>query len=315
MSEKRGLGRGLSALIPSAPAAPVEDADAPGGAEAMGAGRGGGARGGIASVDIDLIVPNPQQPRATFDPEALERLAQSIREHGLLQPIVVSEQASGTGITTYQLIAGERRLQAARMAGLERMPVVVREAAGAELLEMALVENLLREDLNPLEEAQAFKRLNDEFGIKQEVIARRMGRSRGGISNTLRLLALPKEIQDSITSRQITEGHAKALLGIEDERVRLDVWRKIVSDELTVRQAEEIAKALRAGNAPLTGGGRASKEATAQRVDPHVRAIEDDLRHALGAPVTVRVGARGGSITIRFHNEEELEGIITKLGG
>lgn len=315
MSEKRGLGRGLSALIPTAPAAPAQN-DAS--ADAVRPGGGGSARGGIATVDIDLIVPNPQQPRASFDPEALERLAASIREHGLLQPIVVSEVATGTArhggsssVTTYQLIAGERRLQAARMAGLDRMPIVVREAAGAELLEMALVENLLREDLNPLEEAQAFKRLNDEFGIKQEVIARRMGRSRGGISNTLRLLALPKEIQDSIGSKQITEGHAKALLGIDDERVRLDVWRKIVSDTMSVRQAEEIAKALRAGNAPLTGAGR--KKLKGRRVDPHVRAIEDDLRHAFGVPVTVRVGARGGSITIRFHSEEELEGIMVKV--
>jgi ParB family chromosome partitioning protein len=260
-------------------------------------------------VDIDLIVPNPEQPRASMEPKALEELASSIREHGILQPIVVSEVASGTGVMTYQLIAGERRLQAARMAGVSRMPVVIREAAGAELLEIALIENMLRVDLNPVEEAKAFRRLNEEFGIRQEHIAKRTGMSRGAVSNSLRLLSLPKEIQDSIIGKQITEGHARALLGIEDERARMDAWRKIVGDELSVRQAEEIAKALRAGASPTV---TVQKK---KRVDPNVRAIEDDLRHALGMPVTVRRGKRGGSITIKFFSDEELEGILQKVVG
>lgn len=304
-AQKTGLGRGLSALIPAAPAADA-------GVEASREVRG---RRGIDVVDIDLIVPNPEQPRASMEPKALEELAASIREHGLLQPIVVSEVSTGTGLTTYQLIAGERRLQAARMAGVTHMPVVIREAAGAELLEIALVENMLREDLNPLEEAKAFRRLNDEFGIRQEHIAKRIGMSRGAITNSLRLLMLPKEIQDSIVSRQVSEGHARALLGIDDDRVRLDVWRKIVSDELTVRQAEEIAKALRAGSAPGATAAVAGASKKKTRVDPDVRAIEDDLRHALGMPVSVRRGKRGGSITIRFHSDEELEGILEKVVG
>jgi ParB family chromosome partitioning protein len=248
-----------------------------------------------------------------MEPKALEELAQSIREHGVLQPIVVSEVSSGVGLTTYQLIAGERRLQAARMAGETRMPVVIREAAGAELLEIALVENMMREALNPLEEARAFGRLNTEFGMRQEHIAKRIGRSRGAVSNTLRLLSLPREVQDTLASGQIGEGHARALLGIEDERVRMDVWRKIVSDQLTVRQAEEIAKALRAGSASAVAAAGGTKKK--KRVDPNVRAIEDDLRHALGMPVSVRRGKRGGSITIRFHSDEELEGIIQRVVG
>ncbi len=301
-TQQRGLGRGLSALIPTNVDRPADE----GGLPPPDSPR---RRTGVDTVDIDLIVPNPEQPRSTFEPQKLEDLAQSIREHGVLQPVVVSEVDSGTGLTTFQLIAGERRLQAARMAGVTRMPVVIREAAGAELLEIALVENLVREDLNPIEEAMAFKRLNDEFGLKQEHIAKRVGRSRGTVTNTLRLLLLPKEIIDSIVSGQITEGHARALLAIEHERERLDVWRKIISDELTVRQAEEIAKSLKAASTPAGHGGP-KKPA---RIDPNVRALEDDLRHALGTPVSVRKGANGGTITIRFHSEEELEGIISKV--
>jgi ParB family chromosome partitioning protein len=274
--------------------------------------------GGIDTVDIDLITPNPEQPRATFNQEALEQLAASIREHGVLQPVVVTEVPSelvrpggSSRPMTYQLIAGERRLQAARMAGMTRMPVVIREATGAALLEIALVENLLREDLNPLEEAAAFHRLTDEFRLTQEDIGGRIGRSRTSVANTLRLLGLAKEIQDSLRSGQITEGHARALLSIETLHLRLDVWRKIVSDELTVRQAEEFAKAVRAG--AETGAHPAVRELRLRLRDPDVQALEDDLRHALGTAVTLRRRGHAGSILIRFHSDEELEGIIEKL--
>ena len=174
-SHRQALGRGLSALIPKT-----------------------GSGSGVETVDIDLIVPNPHQPRTNFDAEALRELAESIREHGVLQPVVVTQIASDLGPMTYQLIAGERRVQAARMAGVERMAVVVREAAGKELLEIALVENLQRQDLNPLEEAQAFRGLNEEFGLTQEQIAQRVGRSRTAVANTLRLLALEDDIRASL---------------------------------------------------------------------------------------------------------------------
>lgn len=323
-AQKMGLGRGLSALIPSAAPgdgnAGAADADRSKDLSLQDQGSGESlarpAPVGIFSVDIDLIVPNPDQPRVRFDAERLQALSESIRQHGVLQPIVVSAVASGTGLTTYQLIAGERRLQAARMAGVERMPVVVREAAGAELLEMALVENMLREDLNPIEEAQAFQRLNDEFGLKQDHIAKRLGRSRGSITNAMRMLLLPAEVRETIASGQISESHARALLSIEDERERMDTWRKILSDDLTVRQAEEIAKSLRGPGVergPRVAGMPPSRSA---RVDANLRAIEDDLRHALGVPVSVRKSASGsGTVVLKFHSEDELEGILTKVCG
>jgi ParB family chromosome partitioning protein len=282
------LGRGLSSLIPKT-----------------------GAGAGVETVDIDLIVPNPHQPRTRFDAQSLQELADSIREHGVLQPIVVTQERSDLGPTTYQLIAGERRLQAARMAGMTRMPVVIKEASGNELLEIALVENLQRQDLNALEEAAAFKRLAGEFDMTQEQISKRVGRSRTAVANTLRLLTLEEDIRTSLASGQITEGHARALLGIESPQVRLDAWRRIVADALTVRQAEEIARALKA-----TAGAVVKTAAKpAKRIDPHVRALENDLRHALGAPVSVARGRRGGRIVIRFHNDDELDGIIQRIRG
>lgn len=281
------LGRGLSALIPQT-----------------------SRSGSVEMVDIDLIVPNPQQPRLHFDPQALQELADSIREHGVLQPVIVTRVQSDMGPSTYQLIAGERRLQAARIAGETRMPVLVKEAAGNELLELALVENIQRRDLNPIEEATAFRKLADEFGLTQEQIAQRVGRGRVSVANTMRLLSLEDDIRTSLASGQISEGHARALLGIDDSATRLDAWRKIVADAMTVRQAEEIAKALRAmpsASAPRKQGGR--------RVDPHLAAVEAELRHALGARVSIAKARAGGRIIISAHSDEELDGLIERLRG
>jgi ParB family chromosome partitioning protein len=287
-SHRQALGRGLSSLIPK-----TGEGSAP-----------------TETVDIDLIVPNPEQPRAHFAPEALQELADSIREHGVLQPIVVTQVRSEMGVSTYQLIAGERRLQAARLAGVTRMPVVLREAAGATLLELALVENLQRQDLNPLEEAAAFKRLSDEFGLTQEQIAQCVGRSRARVANTIRLLTLEDDIRMSLTSGQITEGHARALLAIDDSPTRLDAWRRIVADALTVRQAEEIARLLKETGVRHDGAQAAAK---VREADPVVRDIEATLRSALGARVQLTKGRAGGRIVIRFHNDEELEGIIERI--
>ena len=281
------LGRGLGSLIPKT-----------------------GAGAGTETVDIDLIVPNPHQPRARFDQASLQELAASIREHGVLQPIIVTQVRSDFGPSTYQLIAGERRVQAARLAGVTRMPVIIKDAADQELLELALVENLQREDLNALEEAAAFKRLADDFRMTQEQISKRVGRSRTAVANTLRLLTLEDDIRTSLASGQITEGHARALLAIEESRLRLDAWRRVVVGGLTVREAEEIARALKATSGAST---TATKSKTAKRVDPHVRAVENRLRHALGAPVAVARGRRGGRIVIRFHSDDELDGIIERI--
>ncbi len=285
-SHRPALGRGLSALIPKT-----------------------SSGAGVETVDIDLIVPNPHQPRSRFDPETLRELADSIREHGVLQPVVVTQAGSDLGPATYQLIAGERRLQAARMAGVTRMPVVVREAAGKELLEIALVENLQRQDLNPLEEAQAFRGLADEFGLTQEQIATRVGRSRVAVANTLRLLSLEDDIRASLASGQITEGHARALLGIEESRTRLDAWRRIVADAMTVREAEEIARALKLVSRP---GAKVDRRAV-KKTDPHVTALENELRHAIGMPVAIKKRRTGGSVVIRFHSDDELQGIIARI--
>lgn len=285
-SHRPALGRGLSALIPSSPntAAPAD------------------------TVDIDLIVPNPQQPRINFDEEALRELAESIAEHGVLQPLVVTKGDSGLGPATYQLIAGERRLQAARRAGLTRVPVVIREATDAQMLELALVENIQRKDLNPIEEAVAFKRLSEDFSLTQEQIARRVGRGRVAVANTIRLLSLEEDIRASIASGQISEGHARALLAIDDRATRLDAWRRIVADVLTVRQAEEIAKALKATSTPARKDGRARRP-----IDPHTRAIEDELRTALSARVSLVRGRSGGRIVISFHSDAELDEILARI--
>lgn len=285
-SQRPALGRGLSALIPQSPQAPAS----------------------VDTVDIDLITPNPQQPRTYFDDDALQELADSIAEHGVLQPLVVTRVPSDLGPATYQLIAGERRLQAARRAGIARVPVVIKEATDAQQLEIALVENIQRRDLNPIEEASAFRRLSDEFGMTQEQIAARIGRSRVAIANTLRLLALEEDIRSSIASGQISEGHARALLAIEDHSTRLDAWRRIVSDALTVRQAEEIAKALKATSSSTKKDGRSLR-----RIDPESRAIEDELRSTLGARVSLVRGRTGGRIIVTFHSDDELDGILSRI--
>jgi ParB family chromosome partitioning protein len=293
-SQRHGLGRGLGALIPQS-GAPEER--------------------GVDMVDIELITPNPEQPRLHFDQAALEELAASIREHGVLQPVIVTRVTSELGPAAYQLIAGERRLQAARIAGVEKMPVVIKEAAGNELLELALVENLQRQDLNPIEEAIAFKRLSDEFSMTQEQIAQRVGRSRTAVANIMRLLSLAPDIRASIASGQISEGHARALLAIDDEKERIDAWRKIVADGMSVRDAEDVARALRA----LSGQGTRSTSKTGRtagapaRGDAHLRDLESRLRVALGTRVMLTKSKRGGRIVIRFHNDEELEGLIDRL--
>lgn len=282
MSRKTGLGRGLGALIPAtAPA--------------------------VESVDIDLIVPNPEQPRFGLDPDGLNELAASIREHGVIQPLVVSRVERDHGVT-YQLIAGERRLQAARIAGLERVPVVVKEAAGRDLLELALVENLQRSDLNPLEEAQAFRRLVDEFGLTQEAVANRVGRSRTAVANAIRLLSLDEDVKASLARGEISEGHARALLGLADVSQRRRAWREVVDRGLTVRQTEELVRTWSQHEA-------ARQRMVERRRSPDVVAVESRLAAALGTKVSVAKSRKGGRITIHFFSDDELEGFVRRLAG
>ena len=282
MARGRGLGRGLAALIP-------------------------GTSAGLDEIDIDLIVPNPHQPRLTVDEAELQSLSDSIREHGVIQPLLVSA-SERDGV--YQLIAGERRLRAARLAGLKRVPVVIKEVASAELLELALVENLQRQDLSPLEEAQAYRRLHDEFTMTQEAIGARVGRSRAAVANAMRLLSLSDEMKDSLALSEITEGHARALLGIEDETARREVWRQVIDRGLTVRQTEELGRravATRAAPAPAVPD--------AYRAEPDVSAVEARIRAALGTKVELRRRANGrGQLVLHFYSDEELNALLARFG-
>jgi ParB family transcriptional regulator, chromosome partitioning protein len=280
-SRRTGLGRGLDALIPGS----------------------GGPRSSVEQVDIDLIAPNPRQPRSVFDSDALDELAESIKTHGVIQPLIVSRPES-SGSAPYQLIAGERRLLAARRAGLEKVPVIVKEASPQALLELALVENLQREDLGPLEEALAFKRLGEEFALTQDAIAMRVGRSRPAVANSLRLLTLSEEMQGSLARGEITAGHARALLGIDDPDERRRAWQRIIDGNLTVRDAEVLAKR----------GMLIVRSPSLQRRPAELAALEERLRGSLGTRVDLTKGRKGGRIVIHYFSDEELESIIDRLG-
>jgi ParB family chromosome partitioning protein len=274
-----GLGRGLASLIPQRP---------------------GGSSS--AEIPIDRIRHNPFQPRRSADIEALESLAGSIRAHGVLQPIIVIATFDG-----YQLIAGERRLRAARMAGLERIPAIVRDAGEQDQLELALVENLQRTDLDPIEEAQAYRRLIDEFGLDQEAVARRVGRARSSVANTLRLLDLAEPVQTALAAGQISEGHARAIGGLPERSSQATVLEAVLSGALSVRQTEELVRRLKELHAPkarVEGG-----------TDADLERIEADLRDALGTKVTVTSTRRGGRITIEFYGDEDLERLMGRLTG
>ncbi len=279
MTRTRGLGRGLAALIPTT--------------------------AGVEEVDVDLIVPNPNQPRAELSNDSLIGLSESIREHGIIQPLLVS-LSSQEGV--YQLIAGERRLRAARMAGISRVPVLVKEAASRELLELALVENLQRQDLNPLEEAQAYLRLAEEFGMTQEAIAGRVGRSRAAVANALRLLGLSDEMKASVASGALSEGHARALLSVSDEAARAQAWREVLERGLTVRQTEELVRRDPEGKST----GRAPARL---QDDPEVASLESRLRAALGTKVELKRGRGGrGRLVLHYYSDEELEALLARLG-
>lgn len=278
-----GLGRGLGALIPSGEPTP-----------------------GLKKVSIDAIVPNPRQPRSVFDQEALQELAESIRELGLIQPLIV-QQVAGDDITQptrYQLITGERRWRAARLAGLQHVDVIVKEATPQEMLELALVENIQRADLNPLEEANAYNQLAEEFGLTQERIAERVGRSRVSVTNTMRLLRLPDAVREALLHDQITEGHARALLMLDGEEEQLLALKAIVKKNLSVRQAEELVRRIQA----------ATQETTRQRTrSPETEALERQFCDAFGTKVDLFRSRKGGRLVIHFYSEEDLQTLYERF--
>lgn len=290
---KRGLGRGLGALIPP----PV---------------RAAAVQAGVQQIDLAQIEPNPRQPRRQIAAPALNELAVSIREHGLLQPLLLTTAPAANGGARYQLIAGERRWRAAKIAGLHQVPAIVRGSTPQQMLELALVENIQRADLNPLEAAEAYRQLIEEFELTQEEVARRVGKDRTTVANMLRLLKLPDALKQALANEQISEGHARVLLQLSDPARQLAMLKVILTKSLSVRQTEEMVRRALA-TAPQSNG---SKRASAPREQhSHTHALEEDLRRALGTKVELYRSHKGGKIIIEFYSDEELEAIYRKIVG
>lgn len=259
----------------------------------------------VQSIPINQIDPNPHQPRRDFDVEALTGLAQSIKEHGIVQPLVVRRMGE-----RYELIAGERRLRAAEMAGLTEVSVIVGDFDDRKAMEMALIENIQREDLNPIEEASAIQRLRDDFGLTQEELSSRLGKSRPAIANSLRLLSLEDEIQESVSRGTISAGHARALLGVSDPDSRLKLHQEVVDKALSVRQTEELVKRVQAG----VDGLNVSRETRpAPPKDPNITDVEDSLRRILGTKVVIRDRKGRGRIQIEYYSLDDLDRILEIL--
>jgi len=257
----------------------------------------------IQEVPVDQLSRSPFQPRVQAGEEGMAELVESVKTHGILQPLVARRVAG-----ELQLIAGERRLEAARRAGLERVPVVVREATDREMLELALVENLQREDINPMEAAEAYRRLMTEFGLTQEQVAERVGKSRPGVANALRLLNLAEAIQGSLRRGEIGEGHGKVLAGIKEERLALRLWRRVVRRGLSVRETEEAA-------AKLIGRGVPRGTRAGQALDPNLEDVQERLTRKLGAKVRLKMRGRGGLVEIPFADIEDLDRVFSEIMG
>jgi ParB family chromosome partitioning protein len=319
VTKKRGgLGRGLGALIPQGPVEPEDSGTTavdpalalPVHPTAVVAGEQAAA--GVLDVPVDSIRPNPRQPRQAIQPEQLEELAASMREHGVLQPLVVMRSDDGRG---YTLIAGERRWRAARVAGLETVPAIVKEATPREMLELALVENLQRADLNPLEEAHAYHALVEDFGLRQEDVADRVGKSRITVTNALRLLRLPLAAQESLALGLISAGHARAILQVPGEEGQLRLLELAVADGLSVRQVEELARRMAEAANREPAPEKPARPDTRDDLYDAVREIEDRFRNALGTKVQLSRSSRGGKLVIYFYSEEELDRIYGTIVG
>lgn len=259
----------------------------------------------LSVIDISKIRLNPNQPRKTFDEDKLEELSDSIREHGVIEPIIV--RPSGDGV--YELVAGERRFRAAVNAGLRSIPAVARVLNDRQSLELALIENIQREDIKPLECAEAYRRLMDEFGLTQEQVAERVGKSRSAVANTLRLLNLPPPILESLDKGEITEGHARALLSITDAEEQLHVWQKVVKDGLSVRETERLSRTPRASRTSRTS--KVSRATGRHGHDPYLSDVEDKLRRFLGTKVSIeRQGDGKGRIVVEFYDDDDLMRIL-----
>lgn len=289
MTKRGGLGRGLSALIPGA----VEE----------------GTGTGLLEVPVNAIQPNPRQPRTVFTEETLSALALSIQEVGVLQPIVVRRTADG-----FELIAGERRLRAAKAAGLATIPVVVRESDDAESLREALIENIHRDDLNPIELAEAFRELLEELGLKQETLAERLGMSRSHIANTIRLLQLPADVQQLLAGGKIQAGHGRALLSLVDAEAQRTLAVRIAAEELTVREVEELVRNYLEHPAGVEGS-KPTLKAVPEPAENPLAEVEEILSEQLATRVTIQMGKRRGKMVIEFGSADDLDRIVSEIIG
>ncbi len=281
MTRRTGLGRGLDALIPG------DDRPQP---------------GGMLMVSVDQVLPNPRQPRNHFDGDELEELASSIWEHGLIQPIIVT--AASAGSDQFILISGERRLLAARRAGVELLPAILREVSDQQRLEMALIENVQRSDLGPLETAEAYRQLADDFQLSHEEIATRVSKSRSAVTNTLRLLKLPDDVQAALIEGKISEGHARALLALQSQAAQSAALQTILFHELNVRQTEELVKRL---------AGEKTASHLKPQLSPEMIALEERLRSRLGTKVRLTNQGKRGTIVIHYYSDEELNALVEQL--
>ncbi len=279
---KKGLGRGIGALIPG-----IDPADR--------------ERLGVVELEIGVIRPNPDQPRKEFDEVRLEELALSIKEHGIVQPILVRKVGDG-----YEIVAGERRWRAAQLAGLTKVPALVREFSDAERMEIALIENLQREDLNPMEEAEAYRTLMESFGLTQEALAQRLGRSRSQVANTLRLLQLPAQVQDEVRAGRLSMGHAKVLCGVEDPARVVALAEMVIAKGLSVRELEDELTPRERRQRP-----RARAKG---KLPPDLAAVEQQLWEQLGTPVKLHWSGDRGRVEITFFDEDGLNRLLEALG-
>ena len=290
MAAKRpGLGKGLDALIPSHPEGEIlSDFN------------------GVLEVPVNLITANPHQPRRGFDRDKLNELAVSIQEHGIIQPLVITAQGTDPDPKRYSLIAGERRLRAAKLAGLDTVPAILREADSQDHLVVALIENMQRADLNPLEAATAYQSLSVEFGLSHEEIAERVAKSRSTVTNTLRLLDLPDVVQQSVRKNQISMGHARALLGLDTIKAQSAALQTILTQDLSVRQTEELVNKLK--------GKKRPKPPKKDPKSPELKSLEEELQSSLGTKVRITRNKQGkGTLTIHYYSDEEFNTLIDRF--
>lgn len=285
MAKKVGLGRGLGALIPDENENEIRPLN------------------GALEIAIQNILPNPHQPRQKISSEELEDLAASIREHGVLQPLIVRNSQEADH---YILIAGERRLRASELAGMETVPVLIREVTEQQELELALIENVQRSDLTPLETARAYQELHDQFKLTHEEIAVRVGKSRESVSNTLRLLKLPDPLREALLNGEISEGHARALLGLVSPLAQVNALKTVLAKRFTVRETEEYIQMLK---------GEKPERQPKPAASPEIKSLEERLRNHFGTKVNLNHGKKGGSMTIHYYSDEELETILSQIFG